>query len=185
MKLIIQLFVLGICGAIYFFYIGPTGSEVKTLMSEKNQYNEVLDGFTKLIKSRDNNNDIFLTINQSNIDRLNKLIPDEFNAVLFANELSFLASKYGMLVKDLKVNESKTDSRDAIINQEEVKPYKITVATFKVSGSYTQFKRFLNDLESSLRIIDVRSLSIKSIGGRNALDSVFDYSFEVTTYSLR
>jgi len=187
MKSIIQLAIICICVAIYIFYIKPTGEDLKVLMDTKSQYDTVLASSIKLKNERDKVNAEYRTILPENIDRLNKMIPDNFNPVLFANELSFLASKYGMLVKDFKVDEAKVDTREAIINQIELKPYKTFTVTFRVTGAYSQFESFLADIEKSLRIIDVVGLGLRSVSGQGggSVGNSYEYSLEVKTYSLR
>ncbi len=187
MKSIIQLVIICICGLAYIFYIKPVGEELKTLMATKKQYDTVLSSSIELKRQRDSVNADYRTIDPQNLDRLNKMIPDNFNPVLFANELSFMASRYGMLVRDFKTDETRVDVREAIINQVEVEPFRKFTVSFKLTGPYPQFKNFLNDLERSLRVVDITGLSLRSIGGQGSgsVSSVYEYTLEVKTYSLR
>lgn len=187
MKSIIQLVVICICGLVYMFYIKPVGEEIRGLMSTKKQYDTVLSGSIELKRQRDSVNADYRTIDPQNLDRLNKMIPDNFNPVLFANELSFMASRYGMLVRDFKTDETRVDTREAIINQVDIDPFRTFTVSFKLTGPYTQFKSFLNDLERSLRVVDIVGLSLRSIGGQGSgsVSNAYEYTLEVNTYSLR
>ncbi|MES3005226.1 MAG: hypothetical protein V4690_03945 [Patescibacteria group bacterium] len=187
MKSIIQIAIICICGAIYMFYIKPTGDELKVLMSKKSQYDTVLVSSIELKNKRDEVNGEFRTISNENVDRLNKMIPDNFNPVLFANELSFMASKYGMLVRDFRVGEAQIDVREAIINQIEIQPYRTFTVSFSMTGQYSQFESFLRDAEVSLRLIDIVGLQLRSVGGQGggSVGNTYEYSLEVKTYSLR
>src|SRR3989344_5531491 len=88
-------------------------------------------------------------------------------------------------VKALKVDEPKTDDRTSIIEQTENKLYKTTVITCRVIGQYGQFLKFLQDLESSLNLVDVTSLSMKTLGGQTTGNSSLEFLLEMKTYSLQ
>jgi Tfp pilus assembly protein PilO len=185
MKLITPFIVIAICIGMYFFYISPTAMEVKALSLKKAEYNTVLEKSRELMIKRDEVLGNYNAISDTNIARLEKVIPETFDTVLFANDLNGMASQYGMTVKDLKVNEPKTEVRDTIINSSKNKTFKTTAVGFKVSGSYAQFTKFLESLESSLRIVDVVGLHIQSGANTKGSESPLDYTLEVNTYSLR
>ena len=168
---------------MYFFYIDPSFSEVKQLSLKKSGYNTVLEKSKELAIKRDSVLADYNSISQTDINRLDKIIPNEFNAVLFANDVSTLASGYGITVKDFKINEPKTEVRDVIINQPKNEGFKTITVSFRLSGGYSQFVRFLSDLESSLRLVDVTSLSVKP--NSSQASGLMDYLLEVHTYSLR
>lgn len=185
MKSALSLVVMGICVGVYFVYISPTVSEVKSLSLKKASYDNVLVQSKEVVAKRDS---IFIDYNsipKDDIDKLNKIVPETFNSVLFANDINALASSNSMAVKDFKVNPQKTDDREAMTNEQVAKPYMTTVVTFRLVGQYSQFIKFLTDLESSLRLLDVVNLSVKTLGGQMSTDNSLEYSLEINTYSLR
>ena len=177
--------VIVICVGMYFAYIGPSGAEVKSLSREKAGYNNVLSKTKELRQKRESILTVYNSISAGDIDRLNKIIPETFSPVLFLNDLNTEVAKYGMTVRDFKTNEPKSENRDVLINQSQEEPYKTTVVQFNVAGSYGQFLRLLNDLEQSLRLIDVVGLSIKPSNARIVGDAFLEYSLVLNTYSLR
>ena len=184
MKIITPIIVIIISITVYFAYTSPIIQEVKNLVSKKSQQTDVLLKTRQLASRRDAVLIDYNNIVSTDIERLNKIVPNTFNFVLFANDVTAMASRYSLVTKDFKVNEPKTEIRDAIINRPKEGVYKITVVTVRLQGSYLQFIKFLNDLEFSLRLVDIESLTIKPVGVQNSASGSLDYLLEMKTYSL-
>ena len=64
--------------------------------------------------------------------------------------------------------------------------YETFLLEFTIEGSYTDFVRFLEELELNLRIVDISNINFTA----NSLDSdgdfsdVYDYTFTTKTYRL-
>ena len=185
MKAATPFIIIIICISAYFFYISPTLDEIKTLEAKKAEYTGVLEKAREFKAQRDTALTDYNNISEDNLDRLNKIVPNKFDSVLFANDINTIASKYGMSVKDLKYNILNTEAFDAEGVRTKSQPYKTIAVTFKFSSQYEQFIKFLKDLESSLQLVDVTSLSIKSLGGEKSTGNLLDYSLEVNAYSLK
>lgn len=185
MKFFIPFIVIGICIGMYFVYINPTITEVQTLSTNKTEYNNILEKIKELSEKRDAILIEYNSIPESDKARLNKIIPETFNPSLFANDINSMASQNGLSIREFKVNEPKTEVREAIINQPQPTGYKTTVIAIKLNGQYSQFVKFLSNLESDLHLIDVLSLLIKPVGSGKSSDTSLEYLLEVRTYSLR
>ncbi len=170
---------------MYFFYISPSIVEVQTLGAKVTEYNNVLAKSKELANQRDTVLTAYNSISETDVERLNKVIPDTFDAVVFANDINSIASRYGVSLKDFKVNEPTAQVRDQIINTQTNQLYKTVAVTLTVVGPYDGFVSFLKNVESSLRLVDVGSLSVKSATGPRATNGSLEYSLEVYTYSLR
>jgi len=158
-------------------------SDIQTLSAKKAEYVNVLEKSKELKNKRDAVLTSYNSISEADVERLSKVIPYAFDPVLLANDINSIASRYGMDMKEFKVSESKAEIRGEVIIQEEEPLYKTTSVTVTISGGFDQFLKFLKDIESSLHLIDVRSLSIKA--PLTAQSGVLDYSLEMNTYSLR
>src|SRR5258708_4312003 len=115
MKLTLPITLIVISLGMYFLYISPTVAEIKALNLKKAEYNTALVSASELKAKRDQVLIDYNNISSGDIDRLNKIIPEQFNSVLFANDLNTVASSYGLLVKDFKADEPKADVRDLIV----------------------------------------------------------------------
>lgn len=184
MKSLAPLIIIVICAGMYFVYIQPTGSEVKSLSSEKNGYINILTKTRELTQKREDILTVYNEIPAEDIDRLRKIIPETFSPILFLNDLSEMVKRYGMTVGNFKTNEPKSETRNVII-QSQGDAYKTTVVTFNLVGTYNQFLNVLRDLESSLRLIDVVGINVRSANARSTGETPLEYLLEVKTYSLR
>lgn len=160
--------------------------EIRVLRAKSSEYSNVLNKVKELAIKRDNINEERNNIPKADMERLGKVVPETFSAVSFANDINTRASRYGMSVRDFRENEAKTEVRDVIgLNQSQDKPYKTIMVSFRVIGQYSQFIRFLNDLETSLRLVDVKGLTIKAVDTRTSGNNSLEYLLDINTYSLR
>lgn len=185
MKFFAPIIVIGVAIGMYFFYIDTALPEVQTLRDKKAKYDEVIQKSVELGVLRDNILKEYSSVSPSDSDRLNKLIPMEFNAVIFANDINTMIENNNLSIKDFKTNPQRTEDRSLITGGDQDIPYVTNVVTFRVIGDYDKFVKFLKELESSLRLIDVVKLSIKSTAGTKSTDNFLEFSLEINTYSLR
>lgn len=157
---------------------------VQVLNGKKSQQNNLLLKTRELASKRDAVLTDYNNISVSDVDKLNKIIPDSFSSVLFINDISALAGENGLVVKEFKLNQPKTEIRDAIVNRSKDQVYKTTVISLKLQGAYSQFVKFINDLDASLRLVDVQSVSVKPIGIQGGGLSSLEYLLEMNAYSL-
>ena len=185
MKFTTPFIVIAVSIGMYLVYISPTMTNVKLLNLKKSSQNNLLLKTKELAAKRDAILIDYNNISSSDISRLNKIIPDTFNPVLFINDVNGMVFRYGMVIKEFKVNESKTEIRDAILNRPKTEAYRTNVVTLRLQGQYSQFMKFLNDLELGSRLVDIVNLSIKPVGGQDSISGFLDYLLEINTYSLR
>jgi Tfp pilus assembly protein PilO len=185
MKLLIPLIIIGLCMGMYFMYISPTANEVKILSRQKASYDEVLLKSKEVGALRDDVFAEYNNISEVNINKLSKIVPDTFNSVMFANDMNALASKSNLVVKDFNIDPQRTEDRSLLLSGAKPNPYKATVVTLRLVGQYSSFAKFLKNLETSLRLVDVSSLTIRTLGGQKSTDDSLEYSLEMYTYSLR
>jgi predicted DNA-binding protein (UPF0251 family) len=185
MKFILPLIIIGICVGTYYVYINPVASEVTALRLQKSNYDEVLLKSKELKAQRDDILVDYNNISDADISKLNKIIAETFNSVLFANDISAMAGRNNLAIKDFKVDPQRTEDRELMFNQTKNSPYKVTIITVRLVGQYSQFIKFLTELESNLRLVDVVKLSIKTLGGARSTDNSLEYLLELNTFSLR
>ena len=90
-----------------------------------------------------------------------------------------------MSIKEFKTDLSKPASRDAPNTEVGAEKYKTIITTFRLSGQYGEFLKFLKDLELSLHLVDVVGLSMKPSQGTKLGDTALEYSLSIQTYSLK
>ncbi len=193
MKLLTPFIVLGVGIAVYFFYVSPQMTEVKSLIIEKDRRQEILDRSKELAQKRDSILADFSSIDEADIKKLDKIIPESFNPLTFVNDLSVLASGYGIGIKDYKVSNVPSQARDAAVTSENNSQYKTTIATVSFTGQYAQFVKFISTMETSLQLIDVNSLTVNSANATPSqsgaspkpTDNQLQYVLQMNLYSKK
>jgi Tfp pilus assembly protein PilO len=184
MKSLMPFITTALCVTIYFLYISPTLGDIDERRAKLSEYRNALEQTKELKIQRDAAITASNNISEADLNRLNKIIPGEFDGVLFVNDLNTIATRNGVKMSNFQTSESDPATRnvDEIVEE---KPYKIIKVSFKLTGQYDQFIKFMKEIESSLQLIDVNSLSISSGKVEKATDNNLDYALEISTYSLK
>lgn len=185
MKSLTSLLVITIAIALYFMYIKPTIGEVRALIAKKEEYTNVLDKAKELKQKRDEILTDYNNISEENINKLNKIIPETFDNTSFVNEMNVLSERHNLKIEEFKEEITESNNRQELVVDESSVPYKTNKLTLKVSGRYSDFLAFLNDIESDIRLIDTVSLAVTTSESEKETSDVMDYLLELNAYSLR
>lgn len=180
--------------ASFFLVTNPMYASLRTLKIQSQAYSDALTNSKKLQSVRDQLNARYSGFDPVALDRLNKLLPDNPDNIKMIIEIENIATPYGMILKNVKFDAPKktadengfvTGSADEIAAAS--KDYGIFNLEFSTTGTYQNFQNFLKDLEKSLRIIDVSSISFSSVDSAtaNGLSDVYKYDFKIKTYWLK
>ena len=188
------LVVLGI--GIYFTYTqnqiyGDNG--ITSISAVNDQYSTAIGNAEALKAVRDNVQKDFNKISADDQARLNTMLPSSVDNIHLIVDISKLSLRRGFPLKNLKaevvqangstpimtagMNQGSASTSVALLPTMTLSNVKLT---FDATASYQTFISFMQDLESSLRIMDVTHLSIKA----NDTGS-YDYSVEINTYWLK
>ncbi|MEI6843410.1 MAG: type 4a pilus biogenesis protein PilO [bacterium] len=184
MKSLIPFLVIIVCIAAYFLYIGPGISDVNVLRAKLSDYINTSNQSTQINKTRDSIQATLNSIPGEDIAKLDKVVPDTMDSVLLVSDLSTIASRYGMVVRSVQIAEPTENTGDRVVVREAQGPFKVTAVGFTVNGGYDQFIKFLKDLETSARLLDVKTIAIKD-SSKTANGTSYDFTLAVNTYSLR
>ena len=177
MSLIVQIILLLASVGIFFGYINPAYNDSKNLSSEFNQYEQALFNSKALITTRDTLVSKRNSLNQTDLSRLQTLLPDSVDSVNLIIELDSIASQFGMRIRNFtegSVNQSGTLGVSAT-------PYGTLSLSFTTTASFETFIAFLKAMENNLRLIDVTGISFNSTTN----NSVYDFTVNVNTYWLK
>lgn len=182
MKTFLPFLFLIIAGGIFFGFINPTYVEVGALRAEEATYDGALSRSRELQSVRDQLLARYNTFSEDNLTRLQRLVPDTIDNVRLILDLDGIASRYGMHVRNVSLNSGASAASRAAGGQ--LGPgdarYDYVTLSFTVSGTYDTFRAFLSDLESSLRLVDVSSISFAA-----TQTGVYEYSLGLKTYWLK
>ena len=162
---------------VSFFYIAPEYSELKDKKDERTEYLVSIDQIESVQKKFAEAREWRSNIKQNDIERINTLLPQQFNNVKFLLDLDNIAVSKGVNVGLVKVD---TDESE--------KDYSVHNISFSFDAPFGgNADQFLSDLESSLVIFDIVSLKMSVVTldveeGKEAIDLI-RYSLSFNTYS--
>lgn len=192
------IILVGIAGTLFFTFTNPIYNDVSGLRAEVASYNEALANSKALENERDKLTAKFNSINVEDLNKLEKLMPENVDNIRLILEIEKIATPYNMVLKDVKYNTADTNTTN---KTEKVvqggstkvapKDYGIFDLEFSTVGSYSNFLNFTRDLESNLRIVDISSVVFAvnatntAVGAKTAVPDVYTYNFKIRTYWLK
>ncbi len=179
MKLLTPILCLLIAVGIFVWYLNPTYLKLKTVLAEQATYDHALSRSRELQDVRDQLLSRYNTFPQQDLARLQKLVPDHVDNVRLILDLDSMATKYGMRVRNVAIEQGDSRASNGQIGPGDAS-HESVVLSFTISGSYDTFRNYLADLERSLRLVDVVGLSF------NANETgIYDFTVDIKTYWLK
>lgn len=185
--------VIAIAALLFFslyFLIFPLNKEMHTLKQTKILNQAVLGAQQTLIGKQEDLKD--------NILRLNIAIPSDPQILKLGSSFQTMAVSNGMLLKSITFKDasknSSVSSGAANSGMSNVKEFNKIVFTASLTGSETNFKKFLQTLENNLRLIDVADMQLPEViptnalllsSGGNTANNINTYTLELNGYFLR
>ncbi len=191
MKSLLPIIFILVSIAAFIFAVNPWFNDVKTLKADILVYNTALNNSTDLQRTEDSFITTYNSIKQSDKDRLATFLPNSVNNIQFILEIERIANLHNMPIKDLKFEFKKKEAPStaiAVENVSETKSYGIFPVEFSTEGNFDSFVLFLKDLESNLRLVDVKSVVFSvpdTKVGDTGNSNVYTYMLKVETYWLK
>ena len=178
-RLLTPLLLLMISIALFVWFTQPLMDDVATINSQITSLQSVLSSASELASVRDSLLKNYNQISDEDKTRLAKALPDQVDNVRLIIDVDTIASKYGMKLKNAQVTADAAAGAAGVASADG-KRYSTVTLGFSVNGSYDKLKLFLADLEKSLRIVDINSLSFSADDHDNN-----EYSIILKTYWFR
>ena len=201
LRLITPIILIALSIGGFVLFVSPMYKETNVLKEHVSSYNQALDNSKALENERDKLTKKYSAIDPVNLDKLQKLLPDNVDNIRLILEIEKIASPYGMILKDVKYEtESKADKAapnttggvGTVAGGTQIKQNSKEYGTwdlgFSIEGKYNDFINFTKDLESNLRIVDIASIQFNSdvpLTGAKSFSESYKYSFKVKTYWLK
>lgn len=155
---------------------------VKPLLAEVAQYDEALTNEALFRQAREQLSEKENSFPVDGRERLAKLLPDTVDSVRLIIDIDNLALKYGLRLKNVKVNTggaSQTQDLTNMLGADQGK-YSAMSLSFSVTAPYENFVAFVKQLERSLRLMDITSIAFNSSEA-----NLYDYNVTIKTYWLK
>jgi Tfp pilus assembly protein PilO len=198
MRIIIPLSFIIISIGAFFLVIDPIFSDAKEIRSEVSAYKTALDNSAQLQKIRDSLIEEYKNVKKEDKDRLLHFLPNNVDNIELILEIERLANLNGLPVKNFIFSVEDLNKK-VFVDEEDGDtssggssggnlPYGVFPIEFTLTGRYNSFLNFLKEIESNLRLIDIRSVSltVPNKTDNNTVDPYsYDYSLKVETYWLK
>ncbi len=178
MKSIVPLILIAVSIAVFVFFTDGVYQDIQAISAQKADYDSALSRSRDVLTKRDQLAQQYKQFSGNDLDAIQKLLPDHVDNIQLIFDLNAIAQSKGITLKGIKITEEKV-STDSSLGPNS-KPYASILVSFKATASYENFLDFLNQVEQSLRLVDVTSLSFKA----NDKDS-YDINASVRTYWLK
>ena len=193
-KILISIFALSLAGVVFFVYTQPAYSSIKTLRGSIGEYDTALSKSRELQELKRSLLARYNTFSTEQLDRLSHLLPDHVDNVRLVLDADSMAVRYGMGLQNVTITKLDTAEKASTVIgvvASEKKKYDSLLIKFSMRGTYPNFVKFIQDLESGLRIVDLESLALDPeevrIGEETgpASDFIYRYTVSLRTYWLR
>jgi Tfp pilus assembly protein PilO len=165
-----------------YLYLKPKYFEFVELRLERSGYDEVLDKSVELRQIREELSEKLSSFSQSDLDRLERMMPAEVDVVQLVLDMNNMAVKHGIIMRDIEANELSDSPTRRGVPASPPTPYKVLTLSFTFESLYNNLSPFLKELEESLRIIDIVSVNIAPNKTQPILQ---DYKLTIHTYWLK
>jgi Tfp pilus assembly protein PilO len=182
----ILLIIASILGIV--LYAVPRYQGAQGLRTQVAELEEAFDNATRLTRVREELLTKRNNLDSANLQRLEELLPSHVdNVKLVSIDLERLAARHGLVLGDVTVQEAEEAVSDPTQSNN---PLGTVLIDFSTEGSYGDFIDFLDDIEHSLRVIDVNTVTFdRNIRfdqtGQEIVTDFYEFNVTIATYWLR
>jgi Tfp pilus assembly protein PilO len=209
MRFLLPLLFIIVAVVVFVGVTNPVYLDIQDLSTQAESYNEALANSKRLQARRDELTETYNGFSRQSVDALEIMVPNSVDNIGLIQEIQRMALRLGIVIKNVNFDPSQVDPEDGefedgvdnataetsttstqnIARRGAVETnglYETFLLEFTIEGSYTDFVRFLEELELNLRIVDISNINFTA----NSLDSdgdfsdVYDYTFTTKTYRL-
>lgn len=183
MKNLFAILLIAASVGIAFGYARPIWSEIQSLRQEESKYSEALKRVEVLNAALENQKALIASIPPADLERLEKLLPDNVDNVKLIIDINNIASSEGMSIRDISIATPKDDSTSRSASAVSSRAgYDYIDLSFKVNAQYGQFLKFITSLEQSLRLVDI--INVSFVPGETG-SGTYDFAVTIRTYWLK
>ncbi len=195
--LIALVLFLGALG-VYLGLVQPLYSSVQALKPRSAQLDAALKNADQFrARMKELSAEFLVKTDNENARRLQKLLPDNIDNVRLIIDINNIARGREVAIRDFSITENappESPTRGAArraARSEELSPsgprYRSVDLSFTAEAPYRRFLAFLDDLQNSLRLVDVRKIQVSPavpVEGEEAEEPNYQFSLTLTTYWL-
>lgn len=173
--LLIALFVVS-----GYFVLSPlisgfkrTNQSIELKLKEKDEASTFLESINNSIKAAQ-------LIDVETLARINEALPKEVDVPILLKTFASIASKDGVKMSGLQISEGSESPDLPSYGGYSLVPIRISLSV--EADGYLAMKRYLEDVQLYIRLMDAKSISV---GGGDPTTGAFSYSLELNTYYMK
>jgi Tfp pilus assembly protein PilO len=181
------IFILASLGLFFFYavpkYNGKTGSSdfrvksVKELKIDQTDYQGAIDKSREIEDVRNGLLTRFNSVSADNRLKISKVVPAQVDSVRLIIDVNTIAARYGLSLGGITITDSPA-VKSSTTGPTAKEPGAVEFG-FSVSGGYDVFVAFLKDVERSLRILDLNSITVSTTENKT------DYNYRISLRTYR
>ncbi len=191
-----------------FFYVKPEYDAVQTRKNDIVMLGETLQSAGQISSLIDQTNATLNSIDPQKLSRLSVFLPETTDPLQLANNIQHMAQAHGILLGKIAVEQPDASSQPSTNGGVSITSapspaggvgivastakYATTKTAFGFTATSDSFRAFLKDMENSLDIMNITSLtftpsaaSVSVSKSKGPAVPQYDYSIEIETYSLK
>lgn len=165
---------------VFYTFISPNYEKVQSLREQSQKYKDTLSSIEELNNKRDDLQVKYENTPQAEIVKLEKVLPGNVDTVNLAMNFDAIASNYGISIKSIRTVEDGNETGADIIQDSDSASYGAVSVSFSFVATYEDFRNFIADIEKSLRIIDIKSVTFNP-----SESGLYEFNVSVDTYWLK
>ncbi len=176
----------------FAWFTNPVYKDISDLKTRRAAYDEALTNSKELARVRDELVAKYNSFSASDLEHLRKLVPDNVDNIRLILEIERIASSHAMSLSNVKYNvldQKKDAAAQAAVGgvplSEQNKNFGTFDLQFSTKGDYATFLTFLSDIEHSLRLVDLSSLSVSVGDSLDQSKNIYSYDLSIQTYWLK
>lgn len=166
--------------SIGYAFAYPSFGDISLLLDQKQKYLDSLEMVSNIENKKEELLTQFNAISEADKKNVETVLPSSLNFVKLVSDIDAVGAKYGITIDKIALKEIASPIGDSLEEVAPVKDYQSSLIGFSFDASYDKFNTFINDLEKSLRILDVRSTKVST-----ADSGVYTYDVEFEIYWLK
>ncbi|MDB5259370.1 MAG: hypothetical protein JWO73_578 [Candidatus Taylorbacteria bacterium] len=177
-KNILPIILIILAVGTYFTFTSGKIDEIKQVQVVSDSYQLAITNAEKLIKTRDEVLKSRSRISAEDLAKLDKMIPDNIDNVRLIIDVNGIADQHHIKLKGVRTSATSPSTKTTAAGVA-MKLNTVTIS-FSTATTYENFIAFMQDIERSLRIMDISKISLTA-----ADNGVYSYDVDLKTYWLK
>lgn len=131
-------------------------------MKEKQKYENSLEMINSIESKKNKLLAEFDKISEQDKKNIETILPSSLDFVKLISQIDRVAANYGIIIDKITSKEVSSSVGNSVATAQPQKIYNSSIIGFSFTAPYDKFSSFMNDLEKSLRILDIKSIKLET-----------------------